>query len=264
MSMVRFFLSLGILVAPVLGTGQTFKLELKDSLPYQVNEIYIDRLNQIYLFPSGTTDLIKFNEDLSLNQKVSSPFFSQYIFLDVKDPMKLLLYLAQFNNVNLYDESLAAIAEEYFADFSIESSVCFYSSTQLCFFANNRINIKNILDKSVQSGEQLFYPRKKLNQVSQIKSNGRDIYLLLPGIGLWHFNAFLNVESFLEDYDIECIELLDDQLYYLRKNTIFCRKDREIRDPEIFSSVRPLRRFTMNKKYLMIAHPDKTLRYRIL
>lgn len=152
----KIFLSLGILVAPVLGTGQTFKLELKDSLPYQVNEIYIDRLNQIYLFPSGTTDLIKFNEDLSLNQKVSSPFFSQYIFLDVKDPMKLLLYLAQFNNVNLYDESLAAIAEEYFADFSIESSVCFYSSTQLCFFANNRINIKNILDKSVNRENSYF------------------------------------------------------------------------------------------------------------
>lgn len=241
--------------------GQDIQLKLKDSIPYDANEIYIDRLNQIYIFPLGTTSIIKLNDDKTLNQKFSNPFISSYIFMDVKDPMKLLVYLPQFNNVNVYDESLAQISDEYFADFNAESAICYHSSTQLCYFALNKVHIKNISDKSVITSEQLFYQRKNLNQVSQIKSNGNDIYLLLPGIGLWHFNAFLNVESFLEDYSIERIELLEDKLYYLKQNKIYQRNEKDFKDKIIYESNSDFKRFAMNKNYLLIAKKDKILRY---
>ncbi|NOT37647.1 MAG: hypothetical protein HOP11_09760 [Saprospiraceae bacterium] len=261
--MGRFILSIISILFLQSTDAQALQLKLKDSILYSVNELYIDRLNQIYIFPKNTSDILKLNENLSLNQKFSSPFIGSYVFLDAKDPMKILLFLPQFNNVNLYDESLAQISDEYFADFNAESAICFHSSTQLCYFANNKINVKNIADNTIQSGEQIFYPRKKLNQVSQIKSNGKDIYLLLPGIGLWHFNAFLNIESFVEDYEITRIELMDENLYYLKGNSIYQRKEKEFKDYLILSSNDHISRFAMNKSYLLIGTNKSIVRYSI-
>lgn len=261
MRMVKYILSIVFILILKIDNAQSLKLDLKDSLAISVNEVYIDRLNQIYVFTKNTTDFIKLNENLSINQKFSSPFLSQYIFLDVKDPMKLLLYLPQFNNVNIYDESLAAISDEYFSDFNSESTICFYNSTQICYFANNKINVKNINNQNLQSGEQIFYSRKKLNQVSQIKTNGRDIYLLLPGIGLWHYNAFLNIESFIEDYEIDRIELMDDKLYYLKSGQIYLRLEKEFKDILISPSIVSIERFAMNKNYFIAADKHSVKRY---
>lgn len=263
MTRVRFIHSLLLIFLFQKITAQSIQLRLLDSLAYDVNEVYIDRLNQVYLFPRNSTDLIKLNDNFSFNQKYSSPFISQYIYLDVKDPMKLLLFLPQFNNVNMYDESLAQISDEYFSDFNTESAICFYTSTQLCYFANNKINLKSIVDNSLQSGEQIFYPRKKLNQVSQIKSNGRDIYLLMPGIGLWHFNAFLNLESFVEDYEITRIDLMDDKLFYLKNNNLFLRNEKDLKDQMVYTSQEPIKRFALNKNYLLIAQDDLIFRFKI-
>ncbi len=261
MKMVRFIHSLLLFIYISNLFGQDSQLNLKDSFDFETNEIYIDRLNQIYIFPVNSTSIYKLNDDKTLNQKYSNPFISKYVFMDVKDPMKLLVYLPQFNNVNIYDESLFQISDEYFVDFNAESAICFHSSTQLCYFSLNKIHIKNISDKSTKTSEQLFYERKNLNNVSQIKSNGNDIYLLLPGIGLWHFNAFLNLESFIEDYRIERIELLDDKLYYLKENKIYQRNEREFKDKIIYESSSEFKRFAMNKNYLLIALKSKILRF---
>lgn len=236
----------------ILAQGSNWKV--LDTIPYSVNEVYIDKLNQIYLLPINKQEIIKLNENLSINQEYSSPFISKYIFLDVKDPMKVLVFLPQYANVGMYDESMANLSDEYFAGFNNESAICFFSSNQLCYFSENKINLRSIQERRTVSGNPIFYKRKNVDDLSQIKSNGRDIFLLLPGLGLWKFNSFLNLDFFIEDYQIRRMELVDDELYILKDNKILLFDNRKINSTVIFETNREvITTFAINKKYLLVA-----------
>ena len=245
--------------------GQSWNWKLKDSLELDVQELYLDKLNQIYLIQKDKQSILKLNEDLSTNQEYFSSFISQYTFMDVKDPLKLLLFLPQFANVNFLDESLAPLSEEYFSNFTNESAICYYSTNQLCYYSEGRMNLRNLQDHKVQSGETIYFTRKTINEVSQIKSNGQNVYLLFPGYGLWKFNAFMNIEYFLEDFAIKRMELIDDRLFVLKDNKIQIFQDRNFSDGVIFNSNgKEIQAFSINKKYLLIALQNRVLRYESL
>ncbi|MEP7196978.1 MAG: hypothetical protein ABI851_10695 [Saprospiraceae bacterium] len=262
--MGKYIISILLSFSSLISNGQTMTWKLKDSIAYSVNELYIDRLNQIYLFPKNEHVLIKLNEDLSINQEYSSPFISQFVFMDVKNPMKVLMYLPQFSNVNVLDESLTILSEEYFSDFNNESSICYFSANQLCYYSKNKINIRDLQNRNLKSSEPILYKQRVETEISQIKSNGQDIFLLLPKTGLWHFNSFLNLESYVEDYEIKRIELMDNELYLLKNDNISIWKPTELSDQILFASKKQkIYSFAINKKYLLIALDNKILRYNL-
>ncbi|MEO6190080.1 MAG: hypothetical protein ABIO44_06675 [Saprospiraceae bacterium] len=265
MMRLRFIINVLISLTCVELQGQSWNWKLKDSLELDVQELYLDKLNQIYLIQKDKQSILKLNEDLSTNQEYFSSFISQYTFMDVKDPLKLLLFLPQFANVNFLDESLAPLSEEYFSNFNNESAICYYSTNQLCYYSEGKMNIRNLQDQKVQSGETIFYTRKTVNEVSQIKSNGQDVYLLFSGYGLWKFNAFLNIEYFLEDFAIKRMELMDDKLFVLKDSKIQILQNKNLTDDVIFNSNGDeIQAFSINKKYLLVALKNKVLRYEFL
>ena len=70
-------------------------------------------------------------------------------------------------------------------------------------FANGKITLKNKIDNRLLESENIYYSRSKELKLTEIKSNGKDIYLLIPGAGLWHFNEFLKLEHFINDSTIK-------------------------------------------------------------
>ncbi len=257
-----YFINIFLLVFYSNLSGQSLNLIFKDSLIIEPQEIYLDPLNQIYILEKGKQNIVKLNEDYSINQKISSPFISSYAFMDVKDPMKILLFLPQYSNVTLYDESLAPLSDEYLVGFTNESAICFYSTQQLCYFSEGKLNLKNIINHEVLSSEPIFYDRKEINDVSQLKSDGQSCYLLLPGYGLWKFNSFLNLEYFIEDHSFERMELYRNNLFVLRNSKISMLNSNSLNDKSIIDFNRgPIHTFAMNNKYLIIASSGTIYRY---
>lgn len=243
-----------------IGTSQ--KYLFKDSFLLSASSIYLDKLNQVYAVEKGSSHLLKLNEDWSTNQELSSPFLSEFITLDVSDPMKIILFFPSYSSVQILDESLGTLSDEFYSNFNLESAICFFSTTQYCYFADGKIHIKNILDQRIVNSESIYYERENEIKTSILKTNGKEIFLLLPGIGLWQFSAFLNEELFLEDSQIKGIDLKDDTLYYLKDNRIYQWKPGHRPSKPIYTSNVKISSFSVNTKYLLVAEENQIRRYR--
>lgn len=87
-------------------------------------------------------------------------------------------------------------------------------------FCKWKITLKNTIDNRLLESENIYYNRSKELKLTEIKSNGKDIYLLIPGVGLWHFNEFLKLEHFINDPIIEHIDLYENKLFISKQEQI--------------------------------------------
>jgi hypothetical protein len=243
-----------------IGTSQKYLFQ--DSFLLSASSIYLDKLNQVYAVEKGSSHLFKLNEDWSTNQELSSPFLSEYVTLDVSDPMKIMLFFPSYSSVQILDESLGTLSDEFYSNFNLESAICFFSTTQYCYFAEGKIHIKNILDQRIVNSESIYYERENEITTSILKTNGKEIFLLLPGIGLWQFSAFLNEEFFVEDSKIKNIDLKDNILFYLKDNRIYSWNPGARPSEPIYTSNAKISSFAINTKYLIIAEDNLIRRFR--
>ncbi|MBK6822148.1 MAG: hypothetical protein IPG87_03845 [Saprospiraceae bacterium] len=244
--------------------GISQKYLFQDSFLLNASTIYIDKLNQIYALDKSNAHLLKLNEDWSTNQELSSPFLNEYVTLDVSDPMKIILFFPSYSSVQILDESLGTLSDEYYSNFNTESAICFFSTTQYCFFAEGKIHLKNILDQRIVNSESIYYERDNEITSTVLKSNGKEIFLLLPGIGRWQFSGFLNEEFSVEDSQIKSIDLKDNQLFYLKENQIYQWEKGSKPSEPIYKSNFKINSFAVNSKYLIIAENNQIRRFRWL
>lgn len=232
-----------------------------DSLMVSSDVLAIDHLNQNYFINSTNRHLIKLNEDLTINQELASPFLSEYVQLDVSDPMKILLYYPEYSSVQLLDESLGLISDDYYSEFNTESSIAYFSSVQYCIFSGNKLHLKNIIDLKSLSSNPIYYSKPDKNKLNQLKSNGNQIYLHIPGVGVWIFNASLNELTSFRDDQIKQIEIWNNKLLLLKSNVIYLwNQDIKIMEPW-FEHYDNISGFACNKRYLLITTGEKILRF---
>lgn len=245
----------------LFGFGQIKSLVVKDSFPHVVAKLSLDRLNQLYMVTKDDHHLLKLNEDMSLNQSLASPFLSPFIHLDVSDPMKILIFYPEYSSVQILDESLGLLSDDYYSDFNNESSICYFSTAQFCYFANNRIHLKNIQDLKVRSGEPIYYTKNTKYKINQIRSDAQWIYLLIPGSGIWIYNNFLIEEYKLTDEEITQMDVLNGHLYFVKSNQIYEWKPGKSTPKVVLSSKFEIIDFALNQNYLVLATPKKIKRY---
>lgn len=245
-------------------SAQDFNFKILDSFKIKSDQIYLDHLNQLYVIQSQDHLILKFDDQFQIKKESSSSFYAEPLFMSVVDPMKIILYIPSFSNVQILNSDLTLLSDEYYQQFNSESAITHYSNQSLCYFSNGKITLKNTIDNRLIESENIYYNRSKELKLTEIKSNGKDIYLLIPGAGLWHFNEFLKLEHFMNDSTIEHIDLYENKLFISKHDQI------EILNLNLKSQVQkikfsfPILSFSVNKNYLLLADKNKIIRYKIL
>ncbi len=245
-------------------SAQDFNFKILDSFKIKSDQIYLDHLNQLYVIQSQDHLILKFDDQFQIKKESSSSFYAEPLFMSVVDPMKIILYIPSFSNVQILNSDLTLLSDEYYQQFNSESAITHYSNQSLCYFSNGKITLKNTIDNRLIESENIYYNRSKELKLTEIKSNGKDIYLLIPGAGLWHFNEFLKLEHFMNDSTIEHIDLYENKLFISKHDQL------EILNLNLKSQVQkikfsfPILSFSVNKNYLLLADKNKIIRYKIL
>lgn len=245
-------------------SAQDFNFKILDSFNIKSDQIYLDHLNQLYVIQSQDHLILKFDDQFQIKKESSSSFYAEPLFMSVVDPMKIILYIPSFSNVQILNSDLTLLSDEYYQQFNSESAITHYSNQSLCYFSNGKITLKNTIDNRLIESENIYYNRSKELKLTEIKSNGKDIYLLIPGAGLWHFNEFLKLEHFMNDSTIEHIDLYENKLFISKHDQL------EILNLNLKSQVQkikfsfPILSFSVNKNYLLLADKNKIIRYKIL
>lgn len=244
-------------------SAQDFNIKILDSFEIKSDQIYLDHLNQLYVIQSQDHLILKFDDQFQIKKESSSSFYAEPLFMSVVDPMKIILFIPSFSNVQILNSDLTLLSDEYYQEFNSESAITHYSNQSLCYFANGKIALKNTIDNRLLESESIYYNRSKELKLTEIKTNGKDIYLLIPGVGLWHFNEFLKLEHFINDSTIEHIDLYENKLFISKLDQI------EILNLNLKSPVQkikfsfPILSFSVNKNYLLLADKNKIFRYKI-
>jgi hypothetical protein len=244
-------------------SAQDFNIKILDSFKIKSDQIYLDHLNQLYVIQSQDHLILKFDDQFQIKKESSSSFYAEPLFMSVVDPMKIILFIPSFSNVQILNSDLTLLSDEYYQEFNSESAITHYSNQSLCYFANGKITLKNTIDNRLLESENIYYNRSKELKLTEIKSNGKDIYLLIPGVGLWHFNEFLKLEHFINDSTIEHIDLYENKLFISKQEQI------EILNLNLKSPLQkikfsfPILSFSVNKNYLLLADKNKIFRYKI-
>jgi len=242
-------------------SAQDFNIKILDSFKIKSDQIYLDHLNQLYVIQSQDHLILKFDDQFQIKKESSSSFYAEPLFMSVVDPMKIILFIPSFSNVQILNSDLTLLSDEYYQEFNSESAITHYSNQSLCYFANGKITLKNTIDNRLLESENIYYNRSKELKLTEIKSNGKDIYLLIPGVGLWHFNEFLKLEHFINDSTIEHIDLYENKLFISKHDQI------EILNLNLKSPLQkikfsfPILSFSVNKNYLLLADKNKIFRY---
>lgn len=243
-------------------SAQDFNFKILDSFKIKSDQIYLDHLNQLYVIQSQDHLILKFDDQFQIKKESSSSFYAEPLFMSVVDPMKIILYIPSFSNVQILNSDLTLLSDEYYQQFNSESAITHYSNQSLCYFSNGKITLKNTIDNRLIESENIYYNRSKELKLTEIKSNGKDIYLLIPGAGLWHFNEFLKLEHFMNDSTIEHIDLYENKLFISKHDQLEILNLKSQVQKIKFSF--PILSFSVNKNYLLLADKNKIIRYKIL
>jgi hypothetical protein len=262
--MLRFTFNLILLLSAIpISRAQIGSLLFKDSIRINSGTVHLDQMNHIYAISSDGSRLISYHGDLRVRREISSPFFSEFMSLDVHDPDKLYLFYPEFSSVQSLDENLETIADDYYPELNAESAFCYFGPNRYAFFANQRVHIRDIRDQSIRSGIELVTSRRKGGPVSQMSSDGISIYLLIPGTGLWIFNESLQEKKHLEDSAILQMDFLEGSLYYLKNNIIYEWKPEGKGIREIYRGTEKILDFALNRDYFVLALPGRIKRFQI-
>lgn len=262
--MLRFTFNLILLLSAIpLSRAQIGSLLFKDSIRINSGTVHLDRLNHIYAISSDGSRLIRYHDDFSIRREISSPFFSEFMSLDVHDPDKLYLFYPEFSSVQSLDLNLETIADDYYPELNAESAFCYFGPNRYAYFANQRVHIRDIRDQSIRSGVEPVTSRRKVGPANQMSSDGISIYLLIPGTGLWIFNESLQEKKHLGDSAILQMDFLEGSLYYLKNNIIYEWKPEGKGIREIYRGTEKILDFALNRDYFVLALPGRIKRFQI-
>lgn len=221
MRKLKFILSL--LLCVLLNSNnyaQAYKLIL-DSL-VDAREVYLDRLNQIYLVNSKDKFIQKLDPDFKLLWKIEFKYHWDNIRLDLSDPFKPLIYFPGDYYLALTDDRLNELNRIDETLLSMNAELCRLNGNEYAVYDGNAITIRNNQTNQFRHSGIIIRPNTVPQTVrAQLKSNKGDIYLCFPGYGIMQFNDQLFKIKELVIPNLGHFDLASEQLLFIKNNNLF-------------------------------------------
>ena len=228
------------------------QIELMETIPFTGNFFEIDQLGNFYLINSNT--LVQYSPNLVKKQQYTNNFSGKVTHIDVNDPLRILLFYKDFNQVVFLDRALSLLGSPVDLDqlgFTNVALVCSSNSGGFWLFNNDTgqlVYLNKDLQVIYQSPDIRLLADGEISPSHMIERNQK-VYLNLSHKGIFIFNQYGGFEVKLpvfSDYEIgvtgSTLQFIKEgsvNLYQLKthqQNIIPLPKHLEIKDLEIYQN----------------------------
>lgn len=228
MPMMRWILLLGwnlywFCPAPVIAQPPADSFQLNRSLPLEARFATADNLGNIYLITTQNA-LEKYSpEGLPLG-RYSTRRLGNASWLDVTNPLKLLVWYSDFRTVVFLDRNLTLLGELNLinAGFPEVRAVATAQDGNLWIYDESQFKLRKI-----GAGGEVLFESQALNiqlperlQITCLRDNGTQLLASDPETGVLQFDAYGQFQKTLPWKGIRDFQLENNQLLYLGKDSL--------------------------------------------
>jgi hypothetical protein len=234
-------------------------------LETECNQFAIDPLGNIYII--NGQNIQKYSSNLQKIADYSNVFLGNISFIDVSDPLRILLYYREFNQVVWLDNYFQEIRSPVrLDDLGIEQAVILCSSSLNGFWVFNQLNNQlQYFDMNLNKTHESISLNPLIGEMkpNSMTEKNRMVYLNFPGIGILTFDQFGTYSRTLPVFPDNYFQVTDESIYYLQQD-LFKRYDLEAFTEEkiILPDTLALKAVTIQPEYLYILKKDGIFVYK--
>jgi hypothetical protein len=187
------------------------------------NRFSVDPLANIYLICGQ--GIRKYDINLKKTGDYSNSYLGNISYADVSDPLRIMIYYRELNQVVWLDNFLQEIRSPVkLDDLGIDQAALLCSSNLGGFWVFDQLNDQlQYFDKNLKK----IYESIRLNPVtgeikpSAINAKNRTVYLFFPGAGILTFDQFATYNRTLPVFPDNSFQVTDKSFYYLRNGSFY-------------------------------------------
>jgi len=187
----------------------------------------IDNLDQVY-YVKGPK-LTKLNQDGTLNCEFSNNLLGDITSIDVTDPLRILVYYKEMNQILFLDNKLTEIISPVvFDDLDIFSTDGACGSYQNRFWVYNDQNHRafqyNEKRQQMQQSTSLDQIINEFSSINSLFEKGNFLYLNMKDIGVIIFDSFGSYFKTFPAKNITSFQVTRNSYYYIKDGNVMIYK----------------------------------------
>ena len=213
-----------LLIIILLRTLMVVDYQLVKTVDVEGDTFSTDPMKNVYVVKDNT--LKKFSNQYVQAAYYTNTFLGNIYSVDVSDPLRILIFYKDYNQVVWVDNFLSEISSPiWLDDLGIDQVEMVCSSSQGGFWVFNSLNNQlQYFDVNLK----LIHESPTLNTLtgpdispSFMIEKSRLLYLNVPGIGILVFDRFGNYSKTLPVYVPSFFQVTDQYLYYLKEDGLY-------------------------------------------
>ncbi|GAB4457602.1 MAG: hypothetical protein Fur0028_12080 [Bacteroidales bacterium] len=196
---------------------------LSRQVPIKSNYITSDIFDKVYI--TSKSDLYQINAEGDVLNTYSNRNLGEITFVDATNPMRILLFYVNFNQLVFINNKLSPISEPVSLDdlgFTSVGIAC--SSSQNGFWIFDTRNSQPVL---ISSTLQVVYKGTKIQLPDTLSpfpiymgEQGKKIFLAFQNMGVYIFDQTGMQEKFIPITNLQYFQVSGSVIYYLTDNTL--------------------------------------------
>jgi len=214
-TLMIIFLLIGVIAADLKPVKQ-FTVKSEIILSDAIGNIYSVNGNSITLFNNNGQKLFSY----------SNPFLGDIAFADVTDPMRILLFFKDFNQVVFLSNKLTGIGSPIELDNAgyNQISICCTSHSGGFWLFNSQalqlIHLKGNLEADYKGTILQSVFKENENMPVCLVEENNEIYMSVPKTGLLVFDKFGTYKRAISINDINYFQVVGGKIIYLSENNL--------------------------------------------
>lgn len=209
------------------------------NLSIEADYFKIDHLGNFYIVKDSR--LIMLNSKGETTFEYSNSLFGDISSIDISDPLRLLLYYRESNQILFLNNKLAEISSPIeLDDVDIYSShiVCNSSQNKIWVYDSQKLQLLQYNEKMdlTLQGSNLNQIIDDVNMPDILFEKGNFIYLNIPEIGVLIFDSFGTYYKTFPKKDIIAFQVIEDYYYYQIDNSFFSYNYKKFEEKELLNT----------------------------
>jgi hypothetical protein len=215
---------LPLLVIPVFLFFSQPGYELVTTVKVPGEQHYSDPFGNIYVVHAG--EIKRFDNEYREAANYSNSYLGKIYSADLSDPLRILLYFKDYNQILWLDKYLVEIRSPLLLDqmgFQQVDAVC--SSSQGGFWLYNDItcqihyfdNTMNLVHESINLRSLLGSSNRPVGMLEK----NRNVYLNVPATGILIFDRFGNYRRTLPVTGCTRLQVTDTEIFFFKNDSLF-------------------------------------------
>lgn len=195
--------------------------QLVGKLDAECNQLTVDPLGNVYII--NGQNIRKYNNSLQKIADYSNVYLGNISFADVSDPLRIMLYYSEFNQViwldNFFQELRSPVLLD---DLGIDQAILLCSSNFGGFWVFNQLNNQlQYFDKNLKKIYESISLNPLIGEIKPVSmtEKNRMIYIYFPEAGILTFDQFGTYSRTLPVFPDNYFQVTDENIYFLQDSS---------------------------------------------